>query len=402
MSTEWICCQLGAREHYAVARALSQAGSLRALLTDAWVRPGSALGALHPSLGGRYHRELASASVISWNTGLLVFEVQARARGLSGWSLIMSRNHWFQRRALVGLARLAAKSTSPPTLFAYSYAALELLRFAKTQGWRTVLGQIDPGPVEERLVGRLHGQAVGLQSRWTPAPDAYWQLWREECALADQILVNSTWSRTALVEEGIPGEKIEIVPLAFDPPDGAAGFQRKYPVAFSAERPLRVLFLGQVNLRKGMQPVLDAMRLLQDLPVELTIVGASELEIPVDLQAHPRIHWIGPVPRDSVAKFYREADVFLFPTFSDGFGLTQLEAQAWKLPIIASPFCGDVVRQGRNGWVLPQVTAHAIAGQLSACVRTPVLLAEAAIESQVEAPHTLSAVGASLLRLGSK
>jgi len=402
MPTKWICCQLGAREHYAVPRALSQTGALQALVTDAWVRPGSVFGAFHPNLGGRYHPDLASATVVSWNARLLAFELQARIRTLSGWPLTMSRNRWFQRRVLMSLPRLAAKSSSPPILFAYSYAALELLRFAKAQGWRTVLGQIDPGPVEESLVGGLHANAAGFTSRWTPAPDEYWQLWREECAMADHILVNSTWSRTALLEEGIPGEKIVIVPLAFDVSEVAAGFERKYPAAFSADRPLRVLFLGQVNLRKGMQPVLDTMRLLRDIPVELTIVGASELEVPADLQTDPRIHWIGPVPRDSVAKYYREADVFLFPTFSDGFGLTQLEAQAWKLPIIASPFCGDVVRHGRNGWVLPEVTAQAIAGQLSACVRTPALLAEAAIESKVTPPHTLSAIGASLSRLASK
>jgi glycosyltransferase involved in cell wall biosynthesis len=46
--------------------------------------------------------------------------------------------------------------------------------------------------------------------------------------------------------------------------------------------------------------------------------------------------------------FYERADLFLFPTLSDGFGLTNLEAQAWSLPIVASRFCGEVVRDGVN------------------------------------------------------
>ena len=39
--TNWICCQLGAREHYAVPRALHQRSSLDYLITDTWVRPDS-------------------------------------------------------------------------------------------------------------------------------------------------------------------------------------------------------------------------------------------------------------------------------------------------------------------------------------------------------------------------
>jgi glycosyltransferase involved in cell wall biosynthesis len=74
---------------------------------------------------------------------------------------------------------------------------------------------------------------------------------------------------------------------------------------------------------------------------------------------YPSVHvrWIGSVPREDAARFYRDADVFLFPTFSDGFGLTQLEAQAWKLPVIATKFCGDVVEDGKNGYLLPEITS---------------------------------------------
>jgi len=402
MSSEWICCQLGAREHYAVARALYQTGSLHALLTDAWVRPGSALAALHRNLGERYHHQLAAASVTSWNAGLIAFELQVRARRLSSWPVTMKRNQWFQQQVLKSLSGLALQSSPPPTLFAYSYAAMEPLRFARARGWRTVLGQIDPGPAEERLVAKLHRNAGDIQSRWVPAPEDYWRQWHEECALADHIVVNSSWTRTALLEEAIPAEKIAIVPLAYDVPETAARFERTYPASFSRERPLRVLFLGQVNLRKGMQVVLEAMRLLRNLPVELSIVGQSEFDIPMEMRAHPQINWVGPVARGSVDEFYRQADVFLFPTFSDGFGLTQLEAQSWKLPIIASRFCGDVVEHGRNGWVLSEVTAEAISGQLSACLHAPALLAAAAMESKVGPSHTLSAIGDSLSQLTLK
>ena len=52
------------------------------------------------------------------------------------------------------------------------------------------------------------------------------------------------------------------------------GFQRKYPAKFTLSRPLRVLFLGQINLRKGIGPLLDAVRTLRGEPIEFRIRGA--------------------------------------------------------------------------------------------------------------------------------
>jgi len=405
MSTDkspgWLCAQIGAREHYAIARALNLSGNLDALLTDAWVRPGSLLGTLQRNLGDRYHSDLAAASVQSWNAGFVGFELLARAKRISGWPLMMARNRFFQQRVTNAISSLVVKKSSPPVFFAYSYAALEPLRYAKKQGWPTVLGQIDPGPAEERLVGKLHQQNKDLNSKWSPAPETYWKLWREECDLADHIIVNSSWSRSALVEEGIAEKKITIVPLAFNPSAASMEFKRSYPDAFTEKRPLRVLFLGQVNLRKGMTEVVEAIRQLKDYPIEFSIVGPLQIETPEDLRDDPRVRWLGPVPRSTAPDYYQWADVFLFPTHSDGFGLTQLEAQAWKLPLIASRFCGEVVEEGRNGWLLPSVSAATIRKQLVHCALHPELLAAASTASGVAGRYSLPYIGATLSRLVS-
>ena len=111
---------------------------------------------------------------------------------------------------------------------------------------------------------------------------------------------------------------------------------RARPKSFTLNRPLRVLFLGQVNLRKGMAVILEAMRLLKNEPVEFWFVGPRQMETPIESLNNKQARWLGGVARGEAQRYYQEADVFLFPSFSDGFGLTQLEAQAWKLPIIAS------------------------------------------------------------------
>ena len=97
---KWICCQLGAREHYAIPRALVRLGMLDYLLTDAWVRPSSLLAKRAPKLGERFHNELSDAPVTAFNSSLIAFETLARARGLRMWSSLLARNRWFQRKVV--------------------------------------------------------------------------------------------------------------------------------------------------------------------------------------------------------------------------------------------------------------------------------------------------------------
>jgi glycosyltransferase involved in cell wall biosynthesis len=371
----WLCCQLGAREHYAIPRTLHQTGQLAHLITDAWVLPQSALNWLPTpvlaNLRERFQPDLTQASVRAFTASLIRFELAQRLQKTSGWKCIIARNCWFQQQAVQSLNIITPQLNSRPTLFAYSYAALELFRYAKTRGWRTILGQIDPGPVEEKLVLEEQARHPTYESSWQPAPPNYWVSWREECSLADRIVVNSLWSSKALQQAGIPANKIDVIPLAYEPPEQARDFVRTYPPAFCAERPLRVLFLGQVILRKGIAALLEAAELLRDQPIEFWLVGSQGIARPPQTQQQERVKWMGSVPRSATATYYQQADVFLFPTLSDGFGLTQLEAQAWKLPIIASRFCGAVVKDGVSGLTLQDVTGEAIANALQFCLNNP-------------------------------
>ncbi|MBD2001061.1 glycosyltransferase family 4 protein [Leptolyngbya sp. FACHB-541] len=374
----WICCQLGAREHYAIARSLYQAGNLSLLITDAWVKPQSLLNSfpnpLLKSLQERFYPDLVAAPVASFTGSLLRFEVSHRVRKTGDWERMIARNRWFQKQVIRHLEAIQSRRPfkTPPVLFTYSYAALDILCYAKSKGWMTVLGQIDPGIFEEKIVLAEHQKHPNLASSWQPVPPKYWEDWQTECTLSDCILVNSNWSKQALQQVGIDEQKIEVVPLVYTPQSVAKNFQRTYPDRFSQQRPLRVLFLGQVILRKGAAALLEAAKLLQDKPIEFWIVGRSEVTS-TDTCSH-NIRWIGAVSRSETVKYYQQADVFLFPTLSDGFGLTQLEAQAWKLPLIVSKFCGEVVIDGINGKVLPEVTGGAIAILLQSFVEQPQLL----------------------------
>ena len=397
--SSWVCCQLGAREHYAVPRALQLKGVLGEFITDLWMPPGRLTHPLLNRLNGRFHPALADAQVKAPNVAALTFELKASATGANGWNLITQRNDWFQRQAVAQLAqRHKGSANGNHTVFAYSYAAEQILKFARERGWRTVLGQIDPGPAEERIVARLH-EIGPAQSDWLPAPQKYWERWRAECSLADQILVNSSWSRDALLGEGIPEEKIRLVPVAYETVSESQTFQREYPKAFTSKRPLRVLFLGQINLRKGMSQLLEAITLLSGENIEFRFVGPAQILVPAELKQNSRVKWFGIVPRSDVPKHYKEADVFILPTLSDGFGLTQLEAQSWKLPVIASRRCGEVVSHGDNGIVLEEVSGRSIAKAMLELLRSPEVLSDMSKRSGVSDRFSLRTLASSLTSL---
>jgi hypothetical protein len=108
---KWICCQLGAREHYAIPRALFRMDMLGCLLTDVWVLPCSFLAKAcgrRSKLAERFYNQLRGARVKAFNSLLILFETLARARGLRGGPKIIARNRWFQRKVVSPLTSLAA------------------------------------------------------------------------------------------------------------------------------------------------------------------------------------------------------------------------------------------------------------------------------------------------------
>ena len=398
--SNWICFQIGAREHYAIPRSLEKQKRLEYIITDAWVKPNSPLNLLPKSilsnLRERFHPQLTSASVHSFNSSLIKFEIKQKLKHQSGWQTIIDRNNWFQQQSLKFLKQIVPQINYPVTIFAYSYAALEIFRFAKEQGWRTILGQIDPGIYEEQLVQKECNIYPQYQANWQPAPHEYWKNWQQECYLADRIVVNSDWSKKALQKIGTNSEKIEIIPLAYTPPDRVKSFTRIYPSKFSQQRRLRVLFLGQIILRKGVATIFEAIDFLKNEPMEFWFVGSLGINIPEKIKNNSKVKWFGSVSRRATASYYQQADVFLFPTLSDGFGLTQLEAQAWQLPVIASQYCGAVVKDRINGLILPEVTAKDIVDSLLLCLNRPDLLEKLSQKS------TQNTTKFSLSQLGEK
>jgi glycosyltransferase involved in cell wall biosynthesis len=183
---------------------------------------------------------------------------------------------------------------------------------------------------------------------------------RQKWAVSDRILVPSPYVRHTLETFGIARDRIHLVPygLSEDWLNQPAFPQRG-----------RILFVGSVQLLKGCHYLAEAARLLKRRGVdcEVRVVGA----VRPDLASHPAFAgpvYVGSIPRSQIQKEFQSADVLVFPTLCDSFGLVQLEAIAYGVPVIATPHCGSVVRDGVEGFIVPVRNATAIADRVEQLV----------------------------------
>ena len=153
--------------------------------------------------------------------------------------------------------------------------------------------------------------------------------------------------------EGVPGERLLILPVAYEALQRDQGIRTAIPQKFSAQG-FNVLSSSAIILRRGVGALFDAFFGPADAPVICAFLGSIQAEVPERIRNDPRVRFHGAVSRNSVCGHNTHTHLLRFPILSDGFGLPQLEALAFGVPILASIHCGDVGRHGVNGIILSE------------------------------------------------
>ena len=371
----WTVAQIGAREHYAIARGLHKRGLLKKLYTDAWVsRFRSALHALPDplySLANRYHPDLPDRSVHHFTLQSVLSRAIFEIAGASG-NEALYEHYRAAGEAFACRVRdhLLSQSPNPErsVFFGYDTGSLEVLQALKNTDWITVVDQIDDGKVGKRIVAQEIERWPGWATSVPVLHERYDRRRYREWQEADIVVVNSEWSKRALLEQDVEERKIFVIPLAYEKKNYSMR-ERKHSV--SRAEPLRILWLGSVTLRKGIQYLLSAAQELTSEPVHIDVVGSVGItEGPVSKSAS-NVTFHGRVPRNQTSLFYERSDVFVLPTLSDGFALTQVEAMAHGLPVIATRHCGRVVNHKKNGLLIPTRSPEAIVRAITYFLKNP-------------------------------
>lgn len=140
----------------------------------------------------------------------------------------------------------------------------------------------------------------------------------------------------------------------------------------------RLLFVGHLQRRKGLEYLLHALAKCRAQNVSLDVVGdgpqrdsCQQLAAKLNL-SHVTFH--GFKQKGDLPKYYAAADVFVFPSVQEIFGLVMVEAAAAGLPIIASEFAGgasDVVEQGKNGYLVDPTNVDYLAEHIKELAGSP-------------------------------
>lgn len=378
--------QLGARQHYAEARVLHAAGLLERLFTDLYAGNKPALLRAAQLLPVVRHlpdvrRFLARAApslppdrLTSFDgLGLRALLALRRARSEADrYRIYVEIGAAFQRAVIRhGLG-------AADTLLVCTGAASELLAHASAWGIHGVLQQIEfPLSVKRQIIADERARWPGADLH--PTDDIPPELWDrlvewEQRAISEAgtVLVASTGTKRSMARAGYPTHHVRLVPLAADierwvprPTGNATG-----------DGKLEILYAGQINLQKGVLYLVEALRRLRTRRIRLTLAGTLHLRKDLLTPADADVELLGPVPRSGMPELMRSVDLFVFPTLGDGFGMVQVEAIACGTPVVATTECGEVVRDGIDGHVIPPRDPDAIAQILDRYASRPALLGE--------------------------
>jgi glycosyltransferase involved in cell wall biosynthesis len=203
---------------------------------------------------------------------------------------------------------------------------------------------------------------------WGPGHEAQLDA---EIDLADVVLLGSDFAADSFVLQGVPRHKLAVIPYGVD-------LEIFCPAAASPpSRPFQVIYAGQLTQRKGLSYLLRGYRRFARPDSRLTLVGgitgsAEPLRPFAELFTH-----VAHQTRPALAERYRRSHVFVFPTLVEGMPLVVLEAMACGLPVIVTANGpGGIVRDGIDGFIIPQRDEEAVADRLDHLYRHPELAAE--------------------------
>jgi glycosyltransferase involved in cell wall biosynthesis len=159
---------------------------------------------------------------------------------------------------------------------------------------------------------------------------------RDALAAVARIIVTSPNTARALADYGVPEECIGVVLPGTDPAPLAVGSASKAPV---------LLCVATITPRKGHADLVDALGNLRDRPWQLLCVGSLTRSLTTVVAVRARIAaykldsciaLLGEAEGETLNNYYHHADLFVLPSYYEGYGMALAEALARGLPIVST------------------------------------------------------------------
>ena len=372
MASKVVVVHSGARDSYQVARALAESGRLDHLVTDlfwpsqsAWAHSVAKLlpASVRRQLETRTEPAISAQAVKQCAvSGLLTLAMDKWKGAPLDWKRVVTR----RTDAKLGETAGRLATAHGAALLSYSYYGHSAFsHFRSNQPG--MLFQLHPHPATMRgiLKSELEKHpdcASSLEQEWELAlPETDFEQLVTETKMAGAWLAASSFTKSTLAENGIPPERIQVVPYGvnlerFQPPSAAA------PLG----GPVKLLFVGRINQRKGVKYLLEALRNLPSKHVELTICGRVLDDLKIFEPFRSQITIRPSVSHAELVAAYQAADLFVFPSVAEGFGHVLLESMACGLPVLSTTATAapDIVTEGVDGFVVSPGSADDLVSRI--------------------------------------
>lgn len=203
---------------------------------------------------------------------------------------------------------------------------------------------------------------------------------------ADWVLPNSIGLQEYIIENNLLTDKRKVKVLGKGSSNGidlsyfsrtpavmeAAGlFREKHHVEKSD---LLLCFVGRLAFYKGINELVAAFKILSEryVNLKLVLVGPTESLNPLEERTTALISTLPGIiatgHQDDIRPYLAAADIFVFPSYREGFPQSLMQACAFGLPCIATDIngCNEMVFNGVNGYLIPSKQVDAI---VEACVK---------------------------------
>jgi glycosyltransferase involved in cell wall biosynthesis len=380
---KFICIQKGARRNYAIPILLEQEGMLEAFYTDACANSGIGqyLATVCPSslrrgaIGRLLNRKLPKLLDSKIQTDDLTTLRHIGRQALAGSNEYKRFSADLKFDEEFGKFFIPKGVGQATHVFSMFGEGIDFLEFAKNRRL-TIFNEIYISPMVDRIVAEESEKFPELASDLLPdIPQLEPARFQRICKVTDRFIVPSQFVLEGLMEFGVRPEQCDLVPYAVDD----SWFEvENNPVNG------RVLFVGSAVLRKGIHVLGMASQQLGNALYEFRIAG----NVSQTMQHHrltQQLNFLDRVPRSKIQSEFSTADVFVLPSLAEGSAEVIYEALAVGIPVITTHSAGSIVRDGIEGFVVPERDAVALAARIEQVVMNRELRDQMAIAAKARA-----------------
>lgn len=285
--------------------------------------------------------------------------------GHLGGRLLGDRSVKAARRRFAGRARAVIETSNAAlyhyrTGFGHSSAAA-----ARRRGMATLADHsiAHPGVLAHLVSHQGRLPAEGEQGAISPS----WRDVLDDLRHADRVLVNSDFVKETFVHQGWDPARVDVIYQGLDDsfldllPEPKPSSER------TSGNPLRLVFAGAFEQRKGADHLAKALEQLDDIPWTLELIGPLDEGMAkrhAAFLADPRVTVVGRIGRGELAARLSAAEIFLFPSLAEGSARVVFEALAAGCFVVTTKNSGSIVEDGVHGFLVqpddPKTTADAL------------------------------------------